>query len=602
MRPRARQLSTVKAREMRDSDSGSEQQSGWEPPEYVSPWAPASSAARDNGAIGESSAFGETSAFGEAGAFGQAGDEPVNHTIAFGPGEQQTPGYGQPGGYGGQARYGQPGDYGQSGDYGQHAGYGQPGGYGQHAGYGQSGGYAQPGYGQPGYGQPGYGQPAGGGYGAWNGGGQEPWGFGYGTPPPPRHTSGLRRFLVYTAVAVLAAGAGAGAAIELTHTASSTSASSPGSLPGGGTGNSGSGDNGGGSFGGNPFGGTGGSTGTGNGNGTGGTNTGTGSLNVQQLAAKVDPAVVDINSTLQYNQESAEGTGMVISSDGLVLTNNHVIDEATSISVTEVTTGKVYPAKVVGYDSTDDVAVLQMQASGGGSVSGLPTIAIGNSDKVQLGDPVLAIGNAEGKGGLPSTAEGIVNAKNRSITASDSGAGSTENLHGMLQTDAPIQEGDSGGPLVNAQAQVIGIDTAANTSGGFSGQGATTGFAIPINTALTIARQITNGQASTTIHIGQAGFIGITTGSSCSSSGSGTGGSASGAEVCEVFPGTPAADAGLQQGDVITAVNGSHVSSADSLSTYLFTKHPGDKLAITYTDPSGASHTTTVTLGALQAK
>jgi S1-C subfamily serine protease len=412
----------------------------------------------------------------------------------------------------------------------------------------------------------------------------------------------LRRFLVYAAVAVLAAGAGAGIAIELGHSSPSSSAlgsGSSGGLP--------EGNGAGGGSGANPFGGLGSGSG-GTGSGTGGTNTGSGSLNATALSGKVDPGVVDIDSTLQYNQDDAEGTGMVITSSGLVLTNNHVIDEATSISVTEVTTGKTYPAKVVGFDSTDDVAVLQMEpSSGGGSVSGLTTISVGDSSKVQLGDPVLAIGNAEGKGGLPSTAEGIINATDRSITASDSGTGSTENLTDMLQTNAPIESGDSGGPLVNSSAQVIGMDTAANSSDGFEGQSATTGFAIPIDRAISIAHEIINGQASATVHVGEAGFIGI--GTCSSSSGSGTGGTGTGssapasnvkgAYVCQVYQDTPAASAGLQVGDTITAVNGTSVSSANALSTYLFSKHPGDKLTVTYTDQSGASHSVSLTLASL---
>jgi S1-C subfamily serine protease len=412
--------------------------------------------------------------------------------------------------------------------------------------------------------------------------------------------------LVYAAVAVLAAGAGAGVAIELGHSPSASSAlgsgnsGSAGGLPQNGAG---------GNSGANPFGN--GSGGTGTGGGTGGTNTGSGSLNATALAGKVDPGVVDIDSTLQYNQDDAEGTGMVISSSGLVLTNNHVIDEATSISVTEVTTGKTYPAKVVGFDSNDDVAVLQMESSGGGSVSGLTTVNLGNSSKVQLGDSVLAIGNAEGKGGTPSTAQGIINATDRSITASDSGTGSTENLTDMLQTNAPIQEGDSGGPLVNSSAQVIGMDTAANSSSGFEGESATTGFAIPINHAISIAHEIINGQASSTVHVGEAGFMGI--GTCASNSGTGTGGAGTGtggtgtgspssnvkgAYVCEVYQNTPAYGV-LQEGDTITAVNGTSISSADALSNYLFSKHPGDKLTVTYTDQSGASHTASLTLASL---
>jgi S1-C subfamily serine protease len=588
---------------MRDNDRGSEQQDGWQPPEYVSPWAPASSAGQsvppEPGPASTDQARIDEASQGitgwEAAAWDGAGSTPTHDTISFNAGGLGEPAYGQHDDYGtheyGSHQYPPPG-YASSG-YGP-AGYEQPG-------YGPAG-YEQPGYGQGGYGQP----PADGGYGAWGGGGggQPPWGYGYGTPPPPHSPGGLRRFLVYAAVAVLAAGIGAGAAIGLSHSssASSASGSGSGSAPQQGGGGAGNG------FGGNPVGGGNGNgfpgTGTGSGNGSGQGSTGSGPLNAAAIAAKVDPAVVDVNSTLQYNNESAEGTGMVISADGLVLTNNHVINQATSITVTLVTTGKTYKADLAGYDATDDVALLRLQGA-----SGLKTITIGDSDKVKLGDPVLAIGNAGGRGGLPTTAQGIINAKNRTIQASDSGARSSETLHGMLQTDAPIQEGDSGGPLVNSAGAVIGMDTAANSSGGFSQQQATTGFAIPINTALSIARQISSGHASATIHIGAAGFMGINAANSvqdCTQGspgfgnfGGGVGSTSPGAVICQVYPRTPADNAGLASGDVITAVNGTTIASSDNLTTALANKHPGDKLTIRFFDTNGSPQSTTLTLGQL---
>lgn len=588
---------------MRDNDRGSEQQDGWQPPEYVSPWAPASSAGQPVPPEPRPASTGQASGGvtgrdiipgWESGGWNGTGSMPVHDTIAFNSGGH------------GESAYGQHDDYSPPGY--PPPGY-APAGYGQ-GGYGQ-GGYDQPGYGQPGYGQGGYGQPpagggygtSGGGYGTWSGGGgQPPWGYGYGTPPPPpqRGAGGLRKFLVYTAVAVLAAGVGAGAAIELSHSSSSSSAVGSGSAPqqggGGGVGNG---------FGGNPVGGSGlPGTGNGNGNGSGQGAPGSGPLNEAAIAAKVDPAVVDVNSTLQYSNESAEGTGMVISADGLILTNNHVINQATSITATLVTSGKTYKADLVGYDATNDVALLRLEGA-----SGLKTITIGDSDKVKLNDPVLAIGNAQGRGGLPATAQGVINAKNRTIQASDSGARSSETLHGMLQTDAPIQEGDSGGPLVNSAGAVIGMDTAANSAGGFSQQQSTTGFAIPINTALSIARQISSGHASATVHIGAAGFMGINAANSaqgCQQSSSGFGGSGGsvgtsspGAVICYVYPRTPADDAGLVGGDVITAVNGTTITSSDNLTTALANKHPGDKLTIKFIDQHGSPQSTTVTLGQL---
>jgi len=539
---------------MHDDDSGNDQHGSWQPPEYVSPWIPASnpdegdsgSASRDSSAgSGQPEQDSDTVSFRNAPGYGQGGYPPPGYP---------PPGYGQPG-------YGQPG-------------YGQPG-------------YGQPGYGQPGYGQPGYGQP---GY------GQYPW-SGYGTPPPPPR-SGFGRTLAYVAVAVLAAAAGAGAAVALNHSGTpSSSANSP--LNGNGSQSNPFGNA-------NPFP----SSGSGSGNsggsgGSGGTNTGGGSLNASALAAQVDPGIVDIDSNLKYSQATAQGTGMVISSSGLVLTNNHVIDEAVSVSATIVTSGKTYTAKVLGYDSTDDVALLQLEGA-----SNLKTVTLSNSSKAKVGQAVLALGNAGGRGGLPSTAQGTIQALNQSIEASDSGAGTTEKLHGMIETNAPIEQGDSGGPLVNGSGQVVGMDTAANSSSsGFGGYSpATTGFAIPINTAISIADNINAGKASSTVHIGLAGFMGVNVAdasspSECTSGGDGFGGVggssspvSSGALICQVYPNSPATSAGLASGDVITSVNGTRISSANGLTNETASSHAGDQFAITYVDQYGAKHSTTVTL------
>jgi S1-C subfamily serine protease len=548
-----------------EQHSGSEQQGGWQPPEYVSPWTPASGPGGDAGAADASDS---------------------NDTIAFGSDEfdsragyaaSRQPGYGQPG-------YGQPG-YGQPG-YGQ-PGYGQPG-YG-HAPYGA------PGNGEPGYGGPGYGQPPQGGYGAWSGGigGQHPWG-GY-APPPPPPSSRFGRFLAYVAVAALAAGVGAGAAIALNHSSTPASAQTPQALnPGGNSGQQ------------NPFSGNGFGGAPGGQAGNGGSSTGTGPINAQALAGKVDPGIVDV--TAQLSDATAEGTGMVISPNGLVLTNNHVIDQATNVSAQLVVSGKTYRAQVVGYDSTDDVALLQLQGA-----SGLKTVSLGNSSAVKVGQAVLALGNAGGRGGLPSTAQGTISGMNRTIQASDSGADTKETLHGMLQTNAGIQEGDSGGPLVNSSGQVIGMDTAASTAG-FGGQSATTtGFAIPINHAISIADQIKAGHASTTVHIGLAGFMGVNVADAsnsqdwnCVTEAGGFGGFGgytppvrTGALVCQVFSGTPAYSAGLNSGDVITSVDGQSVASANGLTNLLAGDHPGDQLTIGYVDTNGARHSTSLTLSAI---
>jgi S1-C subfamily serine protease len=242
-------------------------------------------------------------------------------------------------------------------------------------------------------------------------------------------------------------------------------------------------------------------------------------LSTSQIASRVDPALVDVVSTDGDQQAESAGTGIVLSSTGLILTNNHVINGATAIKVTDIGNGKTYTATVVGYDASKDVAVLQLRGA-----SGLTVASLGNSNTVQVGNNVVALGNAEGKGGTPSVAAGKVTGLNQSITASDELSGSSENLTGLIQTNAPIQPGDSGGSLVNSYGQVIGMDTAASSGSSSSSQDqtATQAFAIPINEAVSVAQQIEAGDASSTVHIGATAFLGLEI-SSGSSSGSGSG-------------------------------------------------------------------------------
>jgi S1-C subfamily serine protease len=223
----------------------------------------------------------------------------------------------------------------------------------------------------------------------------------------------------------------------------------------------------------------------------------------QDIVAKVKPGVVIIDTMLQYNSEAAAGTGVVLNSRGLVLTNNHVIQDSTSITATVPSTGKTYSAHVLGYDKTGDIALIQLQ-----NASGLTTVPVGNSSSVKPGDPVVALGNANGENAV-ITAPGQVTEVGQTITASDDGSTSTETLHGMIQTNANIVAGDSGGPL-STSVGVIGMDTAGSNA---SSQQQATGFAIPINTALSIARQITANRGSSTVAIGYPGFMGVFIGS-----------------------------------------------------------------------------------------
>jgi S1-C subfamily serine protease len=340
----------------------------------------------------------------------------------------------------------------------------------------------------------------------------------------------------------------------------------------------------------------------------------------QAIFTKVKPGLVIINTSLQYDSEAAAGTGMVINADGLVLTNNHVIEDSTAITATVISTGKTYRATVIGYDQTGDVALIQLR-----NASGLTTVPIGNSASVKVGNAVVAMGNAEGQGTV-TTAPGHVTALDQSITASDEG-GSTasENLNGMIQTNADIVPGDSGGPLASS-AGVIGMDTAGNDA---NDQQASTGFAIPINTALSVARQIAGGHASSTVTIGYPPFVGIFVGSGSSSSpqaqaqqeeqqnGAGAGSTtqcytsnsdltvpsaiapvSSGTLVIGTICGSPAASAGLTGGAVITAVNGRAVGSPDDLSGILSRFHPGEVISVTWVSPSGQRTTSSLHLTA----
>jgi S1-C subfamily serine protease len=379
-----------------------------------------------------------------------------------------------------------------------------------------------------------------------------------------------------------------------------------------------------------------------------------------QIAAKVDPGLVDVVTTLGYQGGKAAGTGMVLTSTGEVLTNNHVINGATSIKATDVGNGRTYTAKVVGYDKSHDVAVLQLQ-----NASGLQTVTLSSAGP-QAGQKVVALGNALGKGGTPSVVSGRITGLGQSITASDEGAGDAEQLTGMIGHNAPIQPGDSGGPLVNTEGEVIGMNTAASDSSASgspsqSGQAqtATQAFAIPITRASSIAGQIEAGTPSSTVHIGATAFLGVETSPSGAGSfggnfpgsggnggfggnipgfggnfpgfggnggnipgfggnfpgfggdiggyiggiggGSANGGgstSGSGVAISGVVSGSAAAQAGLAAGDQITSVAGHTVTSSAEIQSVLGNYHPGDKISISWTDQSGQSHTATVTLTA----
>jgi S1-C subfamily serine protease len=301
----------------------------------------------------------------------------------------------------------------------------------------------------------------------------------------------------------------------------------------------------------------------------------------------VEAAIVDIDTSLVGGAASA-GTGIVLMSSGVVLTNNHVIDSGQAISVRLTATGATFSAIPIGVDPTHDIAVLQLQGA-----TGLATAPIGVSSSVQVGDSVTALGNAQGRGGAPAVATGTVTALGQQITASDEAGQNPENLSGMIQTDAPIQPGDSGGPLVNGNGQVIGIDTAASAGSKGVARGAVQAFAIPIDTALNYAHQILAHPSTPPA----GALLGVCVEDSTSPPGALL---VRGPGTCAtaVVSGSPASTSGLAAGDVITSLGGVAVVSKSSLTLLLQGDHPGQSAVVVWRDPSGHEHQATVTLAA----
>ena len=301
---------------------------------------------------------------------------------------------------------------------------------------------------------------------------------------------------------------------------------------------------------------------------------------VSGTIAQVDQAVVDVTSRLIGNQGVAAGTGMVINSSGLVLTNNHVIEGGSSVTVQIDGQGPEYNATVVGDDPVNDVALLQMQG-----VSGLATVTLADSSGVNIGDAVTALGNALGQGGTPNASSGTVTALGQTITVSDE-MGGTETLNNLIEMNAPIQRGDSGGPLLNDAGKVIGMDTAAEVGGRRSSSPSTAGYAIPINSAMSIVRQIQQGGGGS-VQTGNPPIIGIDVTDA---------GSANGVPVAGVQSGSPASQAGIVAGDTITSIDGRAVSSATGLRNAIRAHKVGDQIKVGWTDASGQSHSSTLTL------
>jgi S1-C subfamily serine protease len=317
-----------------------------------------------------------------------------------------------------------------------------------------------------------------------------------------------------------------------------------------------------------------------------------GNVTIPQLVNKVIPAVVSIDVKSNGNED--QGTGMIITANGEVITNNHVIELFTqggntgSITVTQYGQTKSEPATLIGYDTTKDVALLKIN-----NVSNLPTVTFGNSSKAAVGDAVVAIGNALGlAAGTPTVTQGIVSALGRSVTAGGTGT-ETENLQNLIQTDAAINPGNSGGPLIDTSAQVIGMNTAVagTSSDGTSSQNI--GFAIPIDQVESLLPELQKGGQSGN----GGGYLGVDITTLTAALRQQYGFTPTqGAVILSVVSGSPADKAGLVQGDVIVNINGTNIASAEDLQKVIQNAKPGQSVSITYY-VGDSKRTTTATLG-----
>jgi putative serine protease PepD len=298
----------------------------------------------------------------------------------------------------------------------------------------------------------------------------------------------------------------------------------------------------------------------------------TGGKSIPKLVQKVLPSVVSIK--VVGSGSADEGTGMIISKNGLVVTNNHVIAAAATsgtITITRSGTTKSEPATLVGTNPVDDVALIRIN-----NASNLPTVTFGNSNKLEAGDSVVAIGNALGlAAGTPTVTSGIVSALGRTVTAGTDT--SSETLNNMIQTDAAINPGNSGGPLLDSAGDVIGMNTAVagTLSDGENTQNI--GFAIPVATIQSLLSTLMAGESVVT----HGAFIGVEIESMTPSLQAQYGFTvSSGAVVMSVISGTGAAKAGVEQGDIIVGINSTTIDSAQDVSSVISSLHPGQRIAL----------------------
>ena len=297
----------------------------------------------------------------------------------------------------------------------------------------------------------------------------------------------------------------------------------------------------------------------------------TATIDAAPATAAESRGVVLVRTEIDYGTAEAAGTGLVLAADGIVVTNHHVVQGATSVTVT-VPGGDTYTADVVGYDATHDIAVLRLRGA-----SALATVAT-DTGAVTAGEQVTAVGNAEGTGTL-AAADGTVTTPRTAITVQEDDGGSAR-LAGLIEVDADVVSGDSGGALLDADGEVIGMNVAAS-----SGSAQISGYAIPIRRVLRIADRILAGDETGDVVVGYEAALGVEL------YGSGT------PVVAGVPDGGAAAAAGITPGSTISTVDGTNVSRLSDITRVLAAHKPGDVVVVTWTDRAGVEHRARVTLG-----
>lgn len=292
-----------------------------------------------------------------------------------------------------------------------------------------------------------------------------------------------------------------------------------------------------------------------------------------EASAEQSSGLVLVTSEIDFGTGKGSGTGLVLTDDGYVVTNHHVVAGATDIEVTLAETGETYSATYVGGDATNDVAVLRLEGA-----SDLTPIRT-DTDAVSVGDQVVSVGDAGGDGGSLTAAPGEVTQTSTDITVSDDDGGSTR-LTDLIEVTSDIVPGDSGGALLDEDGDAVGMNVAAS-----SGSSDIDGYVIPISRVLDIAETILTGEQATGITYGTSGFLGV-------------GLAQESATVAGVLSDGPAQSAGIEPGDTVTAVDGRAVDTATALQEAIAAHDSGDSVTIEWTDSSGQSHTAEVTLGA----